>query len=117
MTTRRISVALFTAMALLLSAAVSLAAQQDAADLEILKGTVSKVADKSLHLKGTTFPDGTLGKRDVTFLIDKETSYYDGAKRVNKAELQPGHLVLVKCTMVGKDRKAVLVRIIGGKKL
>ena len=71
MTTRRISVALFTAMALLLSAAVSLAAQQDAADLEILKGTVSKVADKTLHLKGTTFPDVTLGKRDVTFLIEQ----------------------------------------------
>ncbi|HWS15910.1 MAG TPA: hypothetical protein VN450_06935 [Candidatus Methylomirabilis sp.] len=117
MTTRRIAIYLLAAIMLWMSAAVSArAAQDNAAEAECLKGTVAKVMDNTLLLKGTTFPDETLGKRDATVLLDKDTTYFDGTKKVNKAALQPGNLVLVFCKMVGKDRKAKTVRIIGGKK-
>ena len=118
MTTRRIAVYLLAALTLLMSAAVSARADQDnAAEPECLKGTVAKVTDTALMLKETTFPDETLGKRDAMVLLDKDTAYFDGTKKVNRAALQPGNLVLVFCKMAGKDRKAKLVRIIGGKKL
>jgi hypothetical protein len=118
MTTRRIAISLLAALTLLLSAAVSARAQQDnAAEPECLKGTVTKVTDTALVLKGTTFPDETLGKRDATVLLDKDTAYFDGTKKVNRAALQPGNVVLVFCKMAGNDRKAKTVRIIGGKKL
>ncbi|MEK6696751.1 MAG: hypothetical protein AABY98_06305 [Candidatus Deferrimicrobiota bacterium] len=118
MTTRRIAIYLLAAITLLMSAAVSARAQQEnAAETECIKGTVTKVADNALYLKDTSFPDETLGKRDAMVLLDKATTYYDGTRKVNKAALQPGNLVLVFCKVAGKDRKAKLVRIIGGKKL
>ncbi|MDP1846923.1 MAG: hypothetical protein Q8K79_03940 [Solirubrobacteraceae bacterium] len=118
MTTRRVGICILAALTLLVSAAVSARAQQDnAAESECLKGTVAKVTDTSLFLKETVFPDETLGKRDSTVLIDKDTAYFDGTRKVNRAALQPGNRVLVFCKMIGKDRKAKLVRIIGGKKL
>ncbi|OYV75852.1 MAG: hypothetical protein B7Z74_00860 [Deltaproteobacteria bacterium 21-66-5] len=118
MTTRRVFVCLLATIALLVSSALSTRAQQEnAAETECIKGTVVKVAEKALYLKDTSFPDETLGKRDATVLLDKATTYYDGPKKVNKADLQPGHIVLVRCRMAGKDRAAVLVRIIGGKRL
>jgi hypothetical protein len=117
MTTRRIATCLLAALALLMSATFSARAEQNtAAEPECLKGTVAKVTDTALMLKGTTFPDETLGKRDATILIDKDTVYFDGTKKVNKAALQPGNIVLVFCKMAGTDRKAKTVRIIGGKK-
>ncbi len=117
MATRRIFVCILATIALLLSAAPSARAQQEnAAETECIKGTVVKVAEKALYLKDTSFPDETLGKRDATVLLDKATAYYDGSKKVNRDALQPGLLVLVRCRMAGKDRAAVLVRIIGGKK-
>jgi len=116
MTTRRIGIYLVAALTLLMSASAR-ADQDNAAESECLKGTVAKVTDSALFLKETSFPDGTLGKRDSMILIDKDTAYFDGTKKVNKAALQPGNLALVFCKMVGKDRKAKLVRIIGGKKL
>lgn len=118
MTTRRIALCLLAALTLMMSAAVSARAEQDnSAEPECLKGTVVKVTDTALQLTGTTFPDETLGKRDVTILLDKDTTYFDGTKKVNRAALQPGNLVLVFCKFAGKDRKAKTVRIIGGKKL
>ncbi|GAB4230991.1 MAG: hypothetical protein OHK0028_05720 [Deltaproteobacteria bacterium] len=118
MTARRILVPLLVVVALLSTAASPVRAQQEnAAETECIKGTVAKVADNALYLKDTSFPDETLGKRDAMVLLDKATTYYDGAKKVNKSALQPGNLVLVRCRMAGKDRAAVLVRIIGGKKL
>jgi len=118
MTTRRIGIYLLAALSLLMSAAVSARAQQDnAAESECLKGTVAKVTDTSLFLRGPASPGETLGKQDSMILIDKDTAYFDGTKKVNRAALQPGNLVLVFCKMSGKDRKAKLVRIIGGKKL
>jgi hypothetical protein len=117
MTVRRVLVCLLATVPLLLFAAHPALAQQDnAAEAECIKGTVVKVADGVLHLKNTSFPDETVGKRDATVLLDKATAYYDGPRKVNKAALQPGHLVLVRCRTAGKDRAAVLVRIIGGKK-
>ena len=117
MTTRRIAVLLLSALTLLMSAAVPARAQQDnSSEPECLKGTVAKVADTALQLTGTTFPDVTLGKREATVLLDKDTTYFDGTKKVNKAALQPGNIVLVFCKMSGKDRKAKSIRIIGGKK-
>jgi hypothetical protein len=118
MTTRRIAISLLAALTLLMSAAVSTRAQKDnTAEPECLKGTVASVTDTALVLKGTTFPDETLGKRDATVLLDKDTAYFDGTKKVNRAALQPGNIVLVFCKMAGKDRRAKTVRIIGGKKL
>jgi len=116
MTNRHFVVCLSVALALLLSAATARAQQDNAAEPECLKGTVAKVTDTALMLKGTTFPDETLGKRDATVLLDKDTAYFDGTKKVNRAALQPGNIVLVFCKMAGKDRKAKTVRIIGGKK-
>lgn len=118
MTTRRFAICLLATFTLMMSAAVSARADQDnAAEPECLKGTVVKVTDTALQLTGTTFPDETLGKRDVTILLDKETTYFDGTKKVNRATLQPGNLVLVFCKLAGENRKAKTVRIIGGKKL
>ena len=115
MTTRRIGIYLVAALTLLMSASAR-ADQDNAAESECLKGTVAKVTDAALFLKDTSFPDETLGKRDAMVLIDKDTAYFDGTKKVNKAALQPGNLALVFCKLAGKDRKAKLVRIIGGKK-
>ena len=118
MTTRRIAICLLVSLTLLMFTAVPGRAQKDnSAEAECLKGTVATVEEKVLHLKNTSFPDETLGKRDVTVLLDKDTAYFDGTKKVNKAALQPGNIVLVFCKMAGKDRKAKTVRIIGGKKL
>ena len=117
MTNRLSVVCLLVALALPLSAASARADQDNAAESECLKGTVAKVTDTALFLKETSFPDESVGKRDAMVLIDKDTAYFDGTKKVNKAALQPGNLALVFCRMVGKDRKAKLVRIIGGKKL
>jgi len=117
MTTRRIGIYLLAALTLVMSVAASARADQDnAAETECLKGTVAKLTDTALFLTDTSFPDETLGKRDSMVLIDKDTAYFDGTKKVNKAALQPGNLALVFCKLVGKDRKAKLVRIIGGKK-
>ena len=116
MTNRLAVVCLSVALALLLSAASARTDQDNTAEPECLKGTVAKVTDTALFLRETSFPDETLGKRDAMVLLDKATTYYDGTKMVNKAALQPGNLVLVFCKMAGKDRKAKLVRIIGGKK-
>jgi len=116
MTTRRIATCLLATLALLMSSTFSARADQDnAAEPECLRGTVAKVTDAAVFLKGTTFQDETLGKRDTMILIDKETTYFDGTKKVNKAALQPGNIVLVFCRMVGADRKAKSIRIIGGK--
>ena len=117
MTTRRIAICLLAALTLLTAAAVSARAGQDnASEPECLKGKVAKVTDTALYLTETSFPDETLGKRDAMVLLDKDTAYFDGTKKVNKAALEPGNLALVFCKMSGKDRKAKLVRIIGGKK-
>ena len=115
---RRCAVRFFLVLALLLALpAGPVAATDNTTEPECLKGTVGKVTDDALYLKETTFPDETLGKRDVRVLLDKETVYFDGPRKVNRAALQPGHLVLVRCGLAGKDRKATLVRIIGGKRL
>jgi len=118
MTAPRLIVFLLATVALFsLSVPRAYSQQENAAETECIKGTVAKVTDTALYLKETSFPDETLGKRDAMVLLDKATTYYDGPKKVNKAALQPGHLVLVRCRMAGKERAAVLVRIIGGKKL
>lgn len=118
MTTRRVAACLLAVLALTTCAVLSAWAQPDnAAEPECIKGTVAKVTDTALMLQGATFPDATLGKRDAMILLDKDTAYFDGTKKVNKAALQAGNIVLVFCRTVGKDRKAKAVRIIGGKKL
>ncbi len=47
---------------------------------------------------------------------DKATAFYDGPMQVTKEAIVADLVVLVRCTLAGTDRKAVLVRIIGGKK-
>jgi hypothetical protein len=91
--------------------------QDNAAEPECLKGTIAKVAENALYLKNTNMPDDASGKRDLMVLLDKDTKYFDGTKKIPREALQPDHIVLVYCKMAGKDRKAGTVRIIGGKKL
>jgi len=52
----------------------------------------------------------------MTILVDKETRYFYGTKQIPKEEASVGDRVLVRCTLVGSNRKALMVRIIGGKK-
>ena len=92
-------------------------AQDNAAEPECLKGTVAKVAENALYLKNTSIPDDATGKRDLMVLLDKDTKYFDGTKKIAREGVQQDHIVLVYCKMSGKDRKASIVRIIGGKKL
>jgi hypothetical protein len=90
--------------------------QDNAAEPECLKGTIAKVAENALYLKNTNLPDDP-AKRDLMILLDKDTKYFDGTKKITREGLQPDQIVLVYCKAAGKERKAGTVRIIGGKKL
>lgn len=93
------------------------AAMADAEEApEVLKGTVVELRDGVLTLKGVRFQDETIPPRNLNIRTDKETAFYDGPMQITKEAIVPDLLVLVRCTLVGSDRKAVLVRIIGGKK-
>ncbi len=93
------------------------AATADAEDApEVLKGTVVELKNGVLTLKGVRFQDETLPPRNVNIRTDKETVFYDGPIQITKEAIVPDLLVLVRCTLAGSDRRAVLVRIIGGKK-
>ncbi len=83
---------------------------------EILKGTVVQLKNGVLTLKGVRFQDETLPARKIDIRTDKATAFYDGPLQVTKEAVVADLIVLVKCTLDGSDRKAVLVRIIGGKK-
>jgi len=82
---------------------------------EVLKGTIQKVEEGALYLMDVSFPDETIPRRDIRVLVDAETRYFYGTKRVPKEEAAVGNRVLVRCTLVGSSRKALMVRIIGGK--
>ncbi len=93
------------------------AATADAEDApEVLKGTVVELKNGVLTLKGVRFLDETLPPRNVNIQTDKGTTFYDGPIQITKEAIVPDLLVLVRCTLAGSDRKAVLVRVIGGKK-
>lgn len=83
---------------------------------DVLKGTVVGLKNGVLTLKGVRFQDETIPARDITVRTDKETGFYDGPLQVSKEAIVPDLIVLVRWTLDGADRKAVLVRIIGGKK-
>ncbi len=83
---------------------------------EILKGTVVELKNGTLTLKGVRFQDETIPPRNVTIQADKGTAFYDGPIQITKEAIVPDLIVLVRCTLAGSERKAVLVRIIGGKK-
>jgi len=102
---------LLLAGAVLCGAAVSFGAEEP----EILKGTVQEVKPGFLFLKNVVFQDDTLPRKDIKVIWDKDTSFFHGLKKVPKEEVTPECRVLVKCSQVGPDRKAILVRIIGGK--
>jgi len=93
------------------------AAAADAEDApEVLKGTVVDMKDGVLTLKGVRFQDETIPPRNIKIRTDKETAFHDGPMQVTKEAIVPDLVVLVRCTLAGSERKAVLVRIIGGKK-
>lgn len=106
---------LILAATVLLAAAAALPAAA-AEEPEIIKGTVRSCEAGVLVLANVRFQDVTIPPRDVRILIDKATSYYDGPIQVTKEAIVPDLIVLVRCTLAGSDRKALLVRIIGGKK-
>jgi len=110
---RRTAVRLAVVAALALCAGFAFA-QDNTEAPECIKGTVTKVAETALYF---SLPDEAFGKKESTVLLDRATKYFDGTKQVTREALQPGHIVLIHCKMEGKDRKAALVRIIGGKKL
>ncbi len=83
---------------------------------EVLKGTVVGLKSGVLTVKGVEFQDETIPPRQIKVQTDKETAFYDGPLQVTKEAIVPDLIVLVRCTLVGSERKAVLVRIIGGKK-
>ncbi len=83
---------------------------------EVLKGTVVELNGGVLTLKGVRFQDETIPPRTLKIQTDKATAFYDGPLQVTKEAIVADLVVLVRCTLAGSDRKAVLVRIIGGKK-
>ncbi len=83
---------------------------------DVVKGTVVGLTNGVLTLKGVHFKDDTIMPRTIQVLTDKDTGFYDGATQVSKEAIVPDLIVLVRWTLAGSDRKAVLVRIIGGKK-
>lgn len=104
---------LFVALFLLPLAAATAEAENAQ---EVLKGTVVELRDGTLTLKGVRFQDETIPAQSVTVLTDKGTTFFDGPIQVSKEAIVPDLIVLVRCTLAGSNRKAVLVRIIGGKK-
>ncbi len=96
----------------ILSGAAGYAAAQEP---EILKGTVQEIQPGVLFLKNVVFQDETIPKKDIKVAWDKETTFFHGLKKIPREEVTPDCRVLVKCAQVGPDRKAILVRIIGGK--
>ena len=92
-------------------------AQDNTEAPECIKGTVLNVTENTLYLQNTPLPGDTPVKQTPTVLLDRTTQYFDGTKKVTRESLQPGYIVLIHCKMQGKDRKASLIRIIGGKKL
>ncbi len=113
---RRIPV-LFLSLVLLLAcvAVFGTPAPARAEEPEVLKGTVKELQPGVLLLKDVNFQDETLPRRDVKIMLDKDTAFYDGIKKIPKEEVTPDCRVLVKCTQIGPERKALMVRIIGGK--
>jgi len=106
--------ALLVAAFLLLPGPGATSRAEDATD--VLKGTVVGLKDGVLTLKGVRFQDETIPPRDIKVRTDKDTGFYDGPTQVSKEAIVPDLIVLVRWTLDGADRKAVLVRIIGGKK-
>ncbi len=106
-------VALLAALFLLPCAA----AESRAGDApDVLKGTVVGLEGGTLTLKGVRFQDETIPPRTVKIQTDKATTFFDGPMQVTKEAIVADLVVLVRCTLAGSERKAVLVRIIGGKK-
>ena len=83
---------------------------------EILKGTVKSLEEGVLHLKDVRFEDETLPPREIRVLTDRDTAWFDGPVKIGKESIVPDLRVLVRCILDGRDRKALLVRIVGGKK-
>ena len=113
---RRIPV-LFLFLVLLLAcvAVFGTPASVRAEEPEVLKGTVKELQPGVLLLKDVNFQDETLPRKDIKVIWDKDTAFYHGVKKVPKEEITPDCRVLIKCTQIGPERKALLVRIIGGK--
>ncbi len=113
---RRFPVRLLLPVMLLAGAVLSVAAVSlGAEDSEILKGTVQEIKPGFIFLKNVIFQDESIPRKDIKVVWDKDTAFFHGLKKVPKEEVTAECRVLVKCAQVGPDRKAILVRIIGGK--
>ena len=105
---------LLAALSLLLPGPDSAPRAEDATD--VVRGTVVDLREGVLTLKDVHFEDDTIMPRTIRVRTDKETRFYDGPEQVSKEAIVPDLIVLVRWTLSGAERKAVLVRIIGGKK-
>lgn len=112
---RKILLFLPACFLLFLNAPCSIA-EGDGATSEWIKGTIAMIAENELYLMGASFSDESLGVQDVMVVLDADTRYYAGIKQISRSELERGNIVLVRCGMGGKFRKAFIVRVIGEKK-
>jgi len=116
MVPRRIPVFFLFLVFLLSCAAVfGTPAPARAEEPEVLKGTVKELKPGVLLLTNVSFQDETLPRRDIKVALDNSTVFFHGVRKIPKEEVTPDCRVLLKCTQIGSERKAILVRIIGGK--
>ncbi len=116
MISRRVSLSLAVGLALaVLALFLFSAGPARAEEPEVLKGTVKSLGKGVLYLTDVSFSDPTLPRKDIRIALDNATDYYYGATKVSKESLTPDCRVLLKCTLRGQERRAVMVRIIGGK--
>ncbi len=116
MNARRVSLPLTVGIALAVFALFLVSAgPARAEEPEVLKGTVKSLGKGVIYLTDVSFSDPTLPRKDLRIALDNATDYYYGATKVTKESLTPDCRVLLKCTQNSQGRKAVMVRIIGGK--
>ncbi len=84
-------------------------------ETEVIRGTVDRFRPGILSLTDVKLPNGENPGKTVMVIVNKDTEYFDGPGKTNKESITKGLKVLVRCVPAGTGRKAVLVRIIGGK--
>lgn len=87
----------------------------DEGEPEIIKGTVAIVRPSALYLTDIGSPDEAELRKDIMVAVDDDTEYYDAARRITRDDIVPGLKVIARCRNGSDGRKALQVRIVGGK--